>query len=145
MVKKFQENADEWSDTSIWPTGMLNIILRVGVDRLIFGQFNFQNEEIDDAIYSYDHGAMELKFFGKRVHLDPNLVSKATKNPRIEGAMSNSWKTPKVEKIQMANKIGGKWVVVPKNGLKMEDVPQGIYKTLIQIILRTIMNHQKRT
>ena len=59
-MKKFQENADEWSDTSIWPTGMLNILLR-GVDRFIFGQFNFQNEEIDDGIYSYDHGAMELQ------------------------------------------------------------------------------------
>ena len=44
----------------------------------------------------------------------------------------------------MASKICGKRVVVPKNGLKMEDVPQGIYKTMIQIILRTIMNHHKR-
>ena len=26
----------------------------------------------------------------------------------------------------------------------MEYVPQGIYKTMIQIILRTIMNHHKR-
>ena len=46
-MKKFQENADEWSDTSIWPTGMLNILLRAGVDKFIFGQFNFQNEDID--------------------------------------------------------------------------------------------------
>ena len=49
-VKKFQENADEWSDTSIWTTSMLNILLRAGVDRFIFGHFNFQNEEIDDAV-----------------------------------------------------------------------------------------------
>ena len=63
----------------MWKTGMLNILLRVGVDRFIFGHFNFQNDEIDDAIYSYDHGAMELQMFGKRVHLDPDLVSRATK------------------------------------------------------------------
>ena len=39
MVKKFQENADESSDTSIWPVGMLNILLRAGVDMLIFWAF----------------------------------------------------------------------------------------------------------
>ena len=44
----------------------------------------------------------------------------------------------------MASKICGKRVVVPRNGLKMEYVPQGIYKNLIHIILRTIMNHHKR-
>ena len=49
-MKKFQENVDEWSDTSIWPTGMLNILLISGVDMFIFGNFNFQNDEIDDAI-----------------------------------------------------------------------------------------------
>ena len=80
-MKKFQENGDEWSDTSIWPTGMLNILLREGVDRFIFGHFNFQNDEIDDAIYSYDHGAMELHIFGNRVHLDPDFVSIVTKIP----------------------------------------------------------------
>ena len=74
-VKKSQENADEWSDTSIWPTGMLNILLRERVDRFIFGHFNYQNDEIDDAIYSYDHGAMELNIFGNRVHLELDLVS----------------------------------------------------------------------
>ena len=89
-VKKIQENVDEWSDTSLWPTGMLNILLRAGVDRFIFGHFNFQNEEIDDVIYSYDHGAMELQIFGKRVHLDPDLVSRETKIPQREGAMLNS-------------------------------------------------------
>ena len=81
IVKKFQENSDEWSDTSIWPTGMLNILLREGVDRFIFGHFNFQNDDIDYAIYSYDHEAMELHIFGKRVHLDPNLVARETKTP----------------------------------------------------------------
>ncbi len=94
-------------------------------------------------MYSYDHGAMELQIFGKRVHLDPSLVSRETKIPCGGGAMLNSWKTPKLEKIQMTSKICGKHVVVPRNGLKMEDVPQGIYKTSIQIILRTIMNHHK--
>ena len=33
------------------------------------------------SIYSYDHGDMELKIFGKRVHLDPDLVSGETKIP----------------------------------------------------------------
>ena len=42
-MKTFQENVDEWSDTSIWPTSMLNILLRAGVDRFIFKHFNFQN------------------------------------------------------------------------------------------------------
>ena len=78
---------------------MLNIILRARVDRFIFGQFNFQNEEIDDSMYSYDHGDMEFQIFGKRVHLDPGLDSRATKIPRREGPMLNSWKTPKLEKI----------------------------------------------
>ena len=112
--------------------------------QVYFWTFNFQNEVIDDAIYSYDHGAMELHIFWKRFHLDPDLVSRATKIPRREGEMLNSWKTRKLEKIEMASKICGKQVVVPRNGLKMEDVPQGIYKTLIHIILRTIMNHHKR-
>ena len=76
--------------------GMLNILLREGVDRFIFGHFNFQNDEIDDAIYSYDHGAMELQIFGKRVHLDPDLVARATKIPRKGGPMLNSRKIPKL-------------------------------------------------
>ena len=80
-MKKFQENAAEWSDTSIWPTGMLNILLREGVNRFIFGHFNYQKDEIDDAIYNYDQGAMELHIFRKSVHLDPNLVARATKIP----------------------------------------------------------------
>ena len=57
--------------------------------------------------------------------------------------MLNSWKTPKEENIQMVSKICGKRVVVPRNGLKMEYVPQGIYKSLIQIILRAVLNHHK--
>ena len=46
----------------------------------IFGHFNFQNNEIEDAIYSYDHGATELHIFQKMVHLDLNLVSMETKS-----------------------------------------------------------------
>ena len=45
--------------------------------------------------------------------------------------MLNSWKIPNLENIQMASKIREKQVVVPRNGLKIEYVPQGIYKTLI--------------
>ena len=44
----------------------------------------------------------------------------------------------------MANKICGKTVKVARNGLKMQDVPLGLYKTLIQIVHRTIMNHHKQ-
>ena len=44
----------------------------------------------------------------------------------------------------MENKICGKMVKVARNGLKMQDVPPGLYKTLIQIVLRTIMNHHKK-
>ena len=35
-------------------------------------------------------------------------------------------------------------VKVSWNGLKMQDVPPGLYKTLIQIVLMTIMNHHKQ-
>ena len=43
----------------------------------------------------------------------------------------------------MASKICGREVNVPRNGLKMQDVPPGIYKTLIQIVLKTILNHRR--
>ena len=58
--------------------------------------------------------------------------------------MLTTKKTLKVEKGEMENKICGKTVKVSRNGLKMQDVPPGLYKTLIQIILRTIMNHHKQ-
>ena len=41
----------------------------------------------------------------------------------------------------MASKICGREVNFLRNGLKMQNVPPGIYKTLIQIVLRTILNH----
>ena len=43
----------------------------------------------------------------------------------------------------MANKIFGREVNVSRNGLKIQDVPPKIYKTLIQIVLRTILNHHR--
>ena len=43
----------------------------------------------------------------------------------------------------MASKICGQEVNVPRNGLKMQDVPLEIYKNLIQIILKTILNHHR--
>ena len=36
--------------------------------------------------------------------------------------MLTSWKTPKLEKNEMAKKICGEKVYVPKNGLRMQDV-----------------------
>jgi len=45
--------------------------------------------------------------------------------------------------MEMASKICGKKVFVPRNGLRMIDVPWGLYKSLIQIVLRKIMNHHK--
>ena len=57
--------------------------------------------------------------------------------------MLTTKKTLKVEKGEMENKICGKMIKVARNGLKMQDVPPGLYKTLIQIVLRTIMNHHK--
>ena len=44
----------------------------------------------------------------------------------------------------MANTIYGQIVYVPRNGLRVQDVPPGIYKMLIQIILRTILNYHKK-
>ena len=43
----------------------------------------------------------------------------------------------------MTSKICGREANVLRNGLKMQDVPPVIYKTLIQIVLRTILNHHR--
>ena len=80
-VKKFGESAEEWSDRTNWPEGMLNVLVRAGVHRFIFGQFNFNNEEIDNVISSYDYESKELIIFGRRVCLDPDLLSGAAKIP----------------------------------------------------------------
>ena len=58
--------------------------------------------------------------------------------------MLTTQETLKVEKGEMVNKICGKMVKVAHNGLNMQYVPLGLYKTLIQIVLRTIMNHHKQ-
>ena len=92
--------------------------------RFLFGQFNFNNEEIDNAISSYDNESKELIIFGRRVCLDPDLLSNATKNSTQGGVMLTTKKTFKVEKGEMVNKICGKMVLVARNGLKMQDVPQ---------------------
>ena len=143
-VKKFGESAEAWSDRTNWPEGMLNVLVRAGVHRFLFGQFNFNNEEIDNVISSYDDESKELIIFGRRVCLDPDLLSSATKIPRRGGVMLTTKKTLKVEKAEMANKICGKTVSVARNGLRMQHVPPGLYKTLIQIVLRTIMNHHNQ-
>ena len=50
--------------------------------RFIFVQFNLNNEEIDNTISSYDDESKEMIIFGRRVCLDPDLLSGATKIPR---------------------------------------------------------------
>ena len=55
---------------------------------------------------------------GKQVYIDPNLVSRATNIPCRGGAILSSRKTPGQEKNQMASKICGREVNVPRNGLK---------------------------
>lgn len=67
---------------------------------------------------------MELKIFGQRIYLDPNLVVRETKIPRRGGEIFNSKETPKLKKIEMTNKICWKKVFVLNNGLKMKNVPQ---------------------
>lgn len=58
--------------------------------------------------------------------------------------MLTSKKIPKLEKVEVANKICGKKVFVPRNGLRMQYAPLLLYKTLIQIFFRTIMNHHRK-
>ena len=58
--------------------------------------------------------------------------------------MLTTKKTLKLEKGEMENKICGKTVKVARNGLDMQDVPPGLYKTLVQIVFRTVMNHYKK-
>ena len=64
---------------------MKTILRKVGVFDFLFGMFSFYNEEIDDAILNYDVVNMELIIFGKRVYLNPDLVSQATKIPCKRG------------------------------------------------------------
>jgi hypothetical protein len=83
---------------------------------------------------------MELLLFGKRVYLDLNFIAIATKIPHGDGAIFNSKENTKLEKNAMNNKICREMGHVPRNGVKMQDVPSRLYKTLIYIILGMIMN-----
>jgi len=109
----------------------------------LFGQFNFFNKDIDEAIFNYDVEGVELTIFGDMIYLGPDLVAKATKIPLRGGAIFSSRKNPKLEKNQMANKICGGEDYVSSNGLILQDSPPRLYKRLIQIILRMITSHHR--
>ena len=123
---------------------METILRKAQLFDFLFGMFNFDNEEIDREILNYDYVNMELRNFGTRVYLNPDLVSQATKIPHIWEDSFSYWKTPKLEKNHMANKICGKILSIPRNGLRMQAIPPGIYKSLIQIVLSTILNHHRK-
>ena len=93
---------------------MLNVLVRAEVHRSLFGQFNFNNEEIDNAISGYDDESKALIIFGRRVCLDHDLLSSATKIPLVGGVMLTTKKTLKVEKGEMENKICGKRLRFPR-------------------------------
>jgi hypothetical protein len=123
---------------------MLNILRRAEVFDFMIGPFNLKNEDIDDEIANYDDIAMEMKLFGQSAYLHVDFLARETKIPCRGGATFNSKKKPKVENIEMTSKICKKKVYVPKNGLRMLDVPHGLYKYFIQLILGTIMIHHKK-
>jgi len=58
----------------------------------------YVDKEIGEAISKYNVGITELIIFGKRVYLDPNLVTRATNIPCTGGAILSSRKTPGQEK-----------------------------------------------
>ena len=74
-VKKFQEKSDAWRGAKMWPQGMETILRKAEAFDFLWGMFNYVGEEIDEAISKYDAGNIELIIFGKRVYLDPDLVS----------------------------------------------------------------------
>jgi hypothetical protein len=76
IVRKFQESIEAWSDRTNWTKGMLNVLERARVHHFLFDQFNFNNEEINNFISSYDYESKELINFGRTVCLDPNFVSR---------------------------------------------------------------------
>ena len=92
---------------------MVNTLERVGVHDFVFGQFNFNNEEIDDVVSILDDWDMKLMILGS-VSLEPDLISKATRIPCRGRVMLTSWKTPKLENNEMAETICGENVFVPR-------------------------------
>ena len=65
----------------MWPPSMETILRKAEVFDFLWGMFSYVYEEIDEAIYKYDTGNIELIIFGKRVYLDPDLASQATNIP----------------------------------------------------------------
>jgi hypothetical protein len=120
-----------------------NILRRAEVFDFMFGTFHFEKDEIDMDIANYNDIAMELKLFGQRVCLEVDFLAREKKIPWRGGATFNFKKIPKVENMEMVNTICGKRVYIPRNVLRMLDVPRGLCMSLIQIFLRTIMNHHK--
>ena len=66
--------------------------------QLFVWNVHFDNEQIDEEIFNYDVGNMELRIFGKRVYLNLDLIYQATKIPHRGGEGFSSWKTPILEK-----------------------------------------------
>ena len=77
----------------MWPPCMETILRKEEVFKFLWGMFSYVDEEIDEAILIYDAGNTELIIFGKRVYLDPDLVSQATNIPRRGGVILSSRKT----------------------------------------------------
>ena len=74
---------------------------------------------IDEEILNYDYVNMELRIFGTRVYLNPDLVSQATKIPRRGEDIFISLETPKPEKNLTANQICKKIAYVPMKECRM--------------------------
>ena len=87
----------------------------------LWRMFTYVDKEIGEAILKYNAGMMELIILGKRVYLDPDLVTQATNIPRTKEAILSSRKTPRQEKNKMANKICGREVIFSRNGLKCKN------------------------
>jgi len=45
-----------------------DILRKAKVFEFLFGQFNFVDEDVDEAIFNYDVEAIDLRIFGKRTH-----------------------------------------------------------------------------
>jgi hypothetical protein len=58
--------------------GMINILQKEEAYDFIFGKFDFNNEEIDESIFSYDVRVEQLILFGTRVSLFFILIDRVT-------------------------------------------------------------------